>query len=168
MNPLSLEISSFRPVSVTLLRFLRPVSFREVLAFRERVFVGLLGGPVPLCSCLAIFVPLVITSRLSPAEAVAAAPRGAFIPNLPAGGVGGRCYLDGRAKLMYPAGSLTQLPLSTDCLCFFISADADSQSDTGCDLSVRGCWASGVLTGSDARGSAALPSSLGISGCLTT
>ena len=122
INPLSLKISSFRPVSVTLLCFLRPVSFREVLAFHERIFAGLHGVPVPLCNWLGIFMPLVITSRLSSAEAAAAAPLGALpghsYPSLPACGMGGQCYLDGRAGAMYPDGSLTQLPLSTDRLCF--------------------------------------------------
>ena len=102
MNPLSLEISSFRPVSVTLLHFLRPVSFREVLFFHERVFVGLHRGPVPLCNCLAIFVPLVITSRSSPAEAVAAAPREAPLgihtqASLPVGWEVGAIWMEGRS-----------------------------------------------------------------------
>ena len=146
MNPLSLEISSFRPVSVTLLRFLRPVSFREVLALRERVFVELHGGPVPLCNCLAIFVPLVTTSRLSPAEAVAAAPRGALlgIHTQPPCRWGGRSVPSGwKGEADVPSWFLTQRPLSTDCLCFFISADADSQGGTV--RPARGCWASGVL-----------------------
>lgn len=93
-------------------------------------------------------MPLVITSRLSSAEAVAAAPLGALpghsYPSLPACGMGGQCHLDGRVRAMYPDGSLTQLPLSTDGLGFFTSADADSQDGTGCELSVRGCWARGV------------------------
>lgn len=63
INPLSLEIISF--MIVALLSSVRPAFFFscDVLAFHERVFIGLHAVPVPLCNQLDIFMSLVITFR---------------------------------------------------------------------------------------------------------
>ena len=81
---------------------------------------------------------------------MAVAPLGGAFPGhscpcFPACGMGGQLYLDGRARVIYPDCSMTLLPLSTDCLYFFISAVADNLCSTVHEPSVRGCWTSWVL-----------------------
>lgn len=60
--------------SVPSLSSLRLASLFEVLAVHESVFVGLQGALVPLCHPLDVFMPRVITSRSSSADATAGAP----------------------------------------------------------------------------------------------